>query len=85
MWAPIHETPIDSAAKILDNMFESMVVIESGLLTEASKESCGKSNVDATDNIGIHDFAKDLAIGEASFEFNCLMLASGFSRTGDGL
>jgi hypothetical protein len=45
----------------------------------------GEPDVNATDDVGIHDFAEDLAIGKPVFLFNGLMFRGVFGRTSEYL
>ncbi len=78
---PVDNTPILGATEILGDTFQSHVVFATGSLGKTSQKSNCKTNVKATDNVSIDEFAKYLTITKTNFLFQSIMFARTLQRT----
>jgi hypothetical protein len=76
--APVDQTPIFSSAKVLCDLEQGGIVFTVGTAGHATEKCDCITNVQATYNEGIHEFPKDLAIGEAYLLFESTVLLCPF-------
>ena len=79
--APVDNAPILSTAEVLHHTFHCHVVFTSRGLGESGEEGHGKSNVEATDDVGVDQFTKDLTVVESDRHFKISMVGSTFLWT----
>ena len=65
--AMIDNAPILCKAKVSSNILEGLVMKLGGTSSVAGKKGDSIANITAGKDIGIHQFTKDLTIGEATF------------------
>jgi hypothetical protein len=67
--APVDQAPVFGSAKVLCNLEQGSIVFTVGTTGHATEQCNCITDIQTTYNEGVHEFSKDLAIGEAYLLF----------------
>jgi hypothetical protein len=79
---PVENTPVDCLAKIEGKSLKTLIMNASGCLVELGKGSNSVADVGADNDIGVHNFANEGAIGISHGSFEQAVFLGVFKVTG---